>query len=216
MINELKKITKVNIQAAEDTISFSRLVSDLEFIPERYPEYFTSDETVQDFRSLWIELEEINALALSSWEDMNYSNGFIETWRKKYRARASASLAAMDGYLCSLFEQYFKIRKEKETSLLLWLQHWYDENLQEKRCFNAVVNITADCDSRDVVARFDLSGTYLDADSFTVIENSHGPDDWLICYTKDGYFEAAGDADKIVEILTVFKEWAEHQLQQRQ
>jgi hypothetical protein len=52
-----------------------------------------------------------------------------------------------------------------------------------------------------------LIGTDLESRAMARIERLDG-EDWIVCHRTDGYFEAAGGAGNLEEILSVFLSWA--------
>ena len=54
----------------------------------------------------------------------------------------------------------------------------------------------------------DLDGTLLETKPFTRIKRFESPTIWMECWVEDGKFKAFGAPDCLVDILTVFVEWA--------
>lgn len=54
----------------------------------------------------------------------------------------------------------------------------------------------------------DLLETPLETASMEPVRRERSDKDWLICETSHGQFRGQGDAQKLVEILTIFQNWA--------
>ncbi|MBR2410786.1 MAG: hypothetical protein IKB08_03580 [Clostridia bacterium] len=65
--------------------NFLHFVNEIESFPQYYNEIFTSEDSVRKFYKIWQEMEEINACALSEWEDTSYFSDFSSIWQSKYK-----------------------------------------------------------------------------------------------------------------------------------
>lgn len=90
-----------------------------------------------------------------------------------------------------------------------WLQNWY-----KKQCdgdWEHLYGIKIEnIDNPGWSVSVDLIDTALTNRAFEKIQYDHGDDNWLICQVKDNKFEGVGDSDKLVEILSIFKQWVDN------
>lgn len=92
--------------------------------------------------------------------------------------------------------------------LLKWLQEWYKQNCDgdwEHMYGVKIYNV----DNPGWAVDIELSGTKLENKEFEKIKYDYGDNDWLICLVKEGIFQGNGDSEKLLKILTIFKNWAE-------
>ncbi len=92
--------------------------------------------------------------------------------------------------------------------ILIWLQDWYRNNCDGywEHMFGIKIYTL---DNPGWSVKIDLEDTELVDKPFNKIQYDNGDDDWLLCMKKDEKFSAGGDPDKLIEILTIFKNWVE-------
>ncbi|MBL1230376.1 immunity 53 family protein [Enterococcus sp. BWB1-3] len=93
--------------------------------------------------------------------------------------------------------------------ILLWLQKWYQDQCDGD--WEHLYGVKIDnIDNPGWSVSIDLVDTSLINKEFDKIRYDYGDDNWLICQIKNNKFEGAGDPSKLVEILTIFKQWVEN------
>ena len=80
---------------------FAGVVNELEFFAEQNKSIF-SDETRQQYKSIWIELEVLNACALEEWESLGKPHDFSNYWEDKYKKEALVLLTELCSFLKSI------------------------------------------------------------------------------------------------------------------
>lgn len=94
-------------------------------------------------------------------------------------------------------------------NLLEWLQNWYREQCDGD--WEHLYGIKIDnIDNPGWMVKIDLLETELEDRIFEKVKNDLADDDWILCFVKNGIFEGHGDINKLVEILTIFKNWVEN------
>ena len=99
--------------------------------------------------------------------------------------------------------------------LLTWLQHWYADQCDgEWEEFYGVE--IRNVDNPGWVIHIDLTHTGMENKPFTEIRDDNGDDDWIFCQVRNDpsqgmIFHGAGDPNKLVKILTVFRNWVENE-----
>lgn len=92
--------------------------------------------------------------------------------------------------------------------ILEWIQNWYKENCNGEWEHMFGIRIFT-VDNPGWRVQIDLSNTNLEKKNFKKIQFFDDDSNWITCYIKDGIFEGGGDNKKLLEILSVFKKWAE-------
>ncbi|MDL2225935.1 immunity 53 family protein [Eubacteriales bacterium OttesenSCG-928-M02] len=98
--------------------------------------------------------------------------------------------------------------RTKEIHILVWLQEWYKKQCDGdwEHLFGIKIYNIDNPGWRVVI---DLLDTDLEDKIFEKMFIDHGDHSWITCFVRDGKFEGAGDSNRLLEILTIFKEWAE-------
>lgn len=92
--------------------------------------------------------------------------------------------------------------------IIVWLQNWYKNNCDGY--WEHLYGVKIDTlDNPGWKVSIDLSDTPLETKVFNRIQNVYGDNNWMCCMVKDRVFYGSGDTDKLKEILTTFKNWAE-------
>ncbi|WNN44887.1 hypothetical protein [Winslowiella toletana] len=87
-INEKNDICEYALNSLNDVVSFARFVSYAEDLP-RLNELFENEHNRDNYQKIWFELEIINALALSEWENEGRPADWQTRWESEYKHDAS-------------------------------------------------------------------------------------------------------------------------------
>ncbi len=91
--------------------------------------------------------------------------------------------------------------------LIHWMQEWYlqycDEDWEHNEHF-----IVRNIDNPGWCVTINLEGTHCEGKTFNSIEVEKSENDWHHCFIRDGKFEGAGGPRNLINILVIFKNWA--------
>lgn len=87
-INKKNDIYEYAYSSLNDVVSFARFVSYAENLPQ-LNELFEDECNRDNYQKIWFELEIINALALSAWEDEGCPADWQTRWELGYKQDAS-------------------------------------------------------------------------------------------------------------------------------
>lgn len=87
-INEKNDICEYALNSLNDVVSFARFVSYAEDLPQ-LNELFEDEHNRDNYQKIWFELEIINALALSEWENEGFPADWQTRWESEYKHDAS-------------------------------------------------------------------------------------------------------------------------------
>jgi immunity protein 53 of polymorphic toxin system len=90
------------------------------------------------------------------------------------------------------------------------LQHWYRSQCDGDWEHGDGIKIES-LDNPGWRVRISLRDTNLKSKPFRGISRLEPENDWIRCWVQDGYFEGAGDAHKLEEILQTFLTWSKSQ-----
>ncbi|WP_068469908.1 immunity 53 family protein [Candidatus Protochlamydia phocaeensis] len=96
-----------------------------------------------------------------------------------------------------------------QLELILWLQNWYQQYCDGEWEHNENITIHT-IDNPGWHITIDLEGTHFKDHSFEKIKEEKSQNDWFHCFVRNGKFEGAGGPCNLVNILYIFKNWAEH------
>ncbi len=96
----------------------------------------------------------------------------------------------------------------EEEKLLQWIQNWFSENCDGDWEHNENFTIRT-LDNPGWSLEVNLEGTVCEQKEFSKLSIERSEDDWCFCFVRDGRFHAAGGPKNLIEMITVFKEWAE-------
>ena len=82
LYNKIQKKSEKSISSLFEYVIF---VNDLEFFAEQNFDIFDKNDMISQYNSLWLELEILNSLALSEWEEDGKPKDFSKKWVKKYQ-----------------------------------------------------------------------------------------------------------------------------------
>lgn len=92
---------------------------------------------------------------------------------------------------------------------ILWLQEWYAAQCDGEWEHQQGVEIGT-LDNPGWRVAIDLAGTALEETNFaTVDETDTSADDWVYCEVAAGTFRGAGGPGNLLDILQIFRSWAE-------
>lgn len=92
-------------------------------------------------------------------------------------------------------------------NMLEWIQKWYASNCDgDWEHIYGIDIYTLDNPGWEV--DIELINTDLEFVHFETIQKYINENDWIYCTVVDGVFEGSGSADKLEEILKIFKEWS--------
>ncbi len=95
------------------------------------------------------------------------------------------------------------------NEIITWLQDWYGAQCDDDWEHQYGVRIDT-LDNPGWTVRIDLAGTVLEDASFPTVDEAHrSEDDWIYCGVSESRFQGAGGAHNLLEILWVFRSWAE-------
>lgn len=89
-----------------------------------------------------------------------------------------------------------------------WLLSWYHSNCDGDWEHGAGIHIDT-IDNPGWGISIDLEGTQLEQKKFQEIEIDNSETDWLICFTKNNSFEGRCGALNLLQVLHIFRNWAE-------
>lgn len=89
-----------------------------------------------------------------------------------------------------------------------WLRQWYKGECDGdwEHCYGIHIRTL---DNPGWSVRIDLIYTQWYDRPFEEIKIDNGDDDWIMCRIIDGYFDGAGDPDKLEKIISIFRQWVE-------
>lgn len=92
--------------------------------------------------------------------------------------------------------------------ILKWLQEWYKSNCDGdwEHMYGITIN---NVDNPGWRVEIELVDTKENDKVFNKIQYDNSDGDWLLCYVEDNIFYGNGDSDKLIEILTTFRNWVE-------
>jgi hypothetical protein len=111
-----------------------------------------------------------------------------------------------------LIRQDVSMSKEEsntDNEILIWIQDWYEAQCDGDWEHDYGVEINT-LDNPGWMVKVDLAGTSLEGASFATVDETHrSEDDWMHCEVRDGCFRGAGGTHNLLEILQLFRSWAE-------
>ena len=94
--------------------------------------------------------------------------------------------------------------------MIKWLEEWYAKQCVDEWEHMAGVKIYT-IDNPGWHIKIDIIDTDVEDKPFEKYEyNLDDDNDWMFCQVKNGKFDAAGDPNKLGEIIRIFKEWVEN------
>lgn len=96
----------------------------------------------------------------------------------------------------------------QDSEILVWLQNWYANQCDGLWEHSYGIDIGT-IDNPGWKVKIDLKGTALDGKSFEKKRIENNEDDWIIYWTENSVFEAAGGIKNLVGIIKIFKKWVE-------
>ncbi|MDL2225934.1 immunity 53 family protein [Eubacteriales bacterium OttesenSCG-928-M02] len=92
--------------------------------------------------------------------------------------------------------------------ILVWLQEWYKSQCDGD--WEHLYGVKIDnIDNPGWSVIIDLLDTNVEFKEFKKIFIDHGDDSWITCFIRDGKFHGVGDSNRLLEILTIFRDWVE-------
>ena len=94
--------------------------------------------------------------------------------------------------------------------MIKWLEKWYKSECNDdwEHLFGLKIYTI---DNPGWRVKIDIRETFLENKPFKEYEyNVQDKNDWMFCQVKNGKFDAAGDPNKLGEIIRIFKEWVEN------
>lgn len=92
--------------------------------------------------------------------------------------------------------------------ILRWLQEWYNRFCWDEERHYYGIKIES-LDNPGWSVKIEICDTPFEEKTFQEIRQDNGDSDWRFCTVKDGFFYGAGDPDKLISILEMFREWTE-------
>jgi hypothetical protein len=99
--------------------------------------------------------------------------------------------------------------KQKENDDFSWLQEWFYKNCNGDWEHNTNIKII-NLDNPGWSIFINLSETILENKEFRVVDDYKTENDWIYCIVKNQQFKAAGGPFNLLDMLKVFREWAEN------
>ncbi len=87
-INKKNDIREYALSSLNDVVSFARFVNYAEDLPQ-LNDLFEDEHDKDNYQQIWFELEIINALALSEWENEGCPADWQTHWESEYKHDAS-------------------------------------------------------------------------------------------------------------------------------
>jgi hypothetical protein len=87
-----------------------------------------------------------------------------------------------------------------------WLQEWYQSQCDEDWEHSYGIKIET-LDNPGWSVFIDLTETELEDIPFKALKTEISDTDWIHCLKKNNKFQGAGDPQKLVQIIEVFKAW---------
>lgn len=98
VINKKHVICEYAFNSLNDVVSFAKFVNYAEGLPQ-VDELFEDEQNKDNYQQIWFELEIINALALSEWENEGRPTDWQARWESDYKHDASELIAELLGAL---------------------------------------------------------------------------------------------------------------------
>ena len=94
------------------------------------------------------------------------------------------------------------------NDLLIYLQNWYASQCDGdwEHEYNGIKVVTLSNPAWSI--EIDLRGTKIINKTMELIDIERNEDDWVICKIEDKYFKGYGGPHNLIELLTIFKDWA--------
>jgi len=98
--------------------------------------------------------------------------------------------------------------KNSKINMLNWLIDWYKSNCDGdwEHMFGVKIETL---DNPGWSVNINVEDTNLEDKCFPELWTDNGDDDWIFCRVENNVFRGSGDPDKLEEMITIFKEWAE-------
>lgn len=90
---------------------------------------------------------------------------------------------------------------------LIWLQNWYDANCNGDWEHSYSIKIET-LDNPGWMVKIHLNETVLENVPFQVIELERSENDWIHCRVESNQFISACGSKNLLEVLTIFQNWA--------
>lgn len=96
--------------------------------------------------------------------------------------------------------------------MLKWIQDWYLENCDGdwEHCYGITISTL---DNPGWVIDIDLVNTNLENRKFENVDIERSESDWIYCSIADKVFHGNGGSKNLEEILIVFRNWAENNIE---
>src|SRR5437870_4792385 len=91
---------------------------------------------------------------------------------------------------------------------LAWLQNWYAGQCDGDWEHQKGIEIGT-IDNPGWRVHIDLAETELEGRPFPEVKRDRSEHDWIRCWIKDGSFDSAGGKLNLLELIEVFRTWAE-------
>jgi len=95
------------------------------------------------------------------------------------------------------------------NDLLIWLQNWYASQCNGEWEHSYGIHIGT-LDNPGWTIDINLRETELENKFMNEIEIERSDDDWIDCFIRDKHFKGNGGPHNLIELLTIFKDWATH------
>ena len=95
-----------------------------------------------------------------------------------------------------------------ESDLFNWLQNWYDSQCDGEWEHSYGIEIET-LDNPGWIVVINLLETELEDRKFQEVSVHRNESDWIDCSVKNRKYQGAGGSFNLLEILNVFREWAE-------
>lgn len=94
----------------------------------------------------------------------------------------------------------------EKMNMLEWIQNWYLSNCDGDWEHSYGLNIYT-LDNPGWSVDIELTDTDLEFSKFELIQKYIDANNWIHCDVVDGVFKGSGSADKLEEILKIFRDW---------
>ena len=116
--------------------------------------------------------------------------------------------------MLNYFRNWIENAKERnnlniiESEIINWMQKWFYQYCDEDWEHSGIFKIKT-INNPGWSSSIMIEGTHCEYKSFDAIEIKKSKNDWYNCFLKDGRFEGRGGIFNLIDILNIFREWAE-------
>ncbi|ARF66937.1 hypothetical protein B7C51_02635 [Paenibacillus larvae subsp. pulvifaciens] len=99
MENKIDCFIEMAYSSLNNVFLFAKFVSDSEFFAVQNPQIFKNLSLVDEYTTLWGELEIVNALALCQWEEDGRAKEWGKHWTENYKEQATEAVHELINFM---------------------------------------------------------------------------------------------------------------------